>query len=56
MPRHVVDPVAEALNERERALQGSRVGVIGVAFKPDIRDTRMSPAEAILAGAGRSRR
>ncbi len=54
MPRHVVDLVAEGLNDRGRALKGARVGVLGVAFKPDIRDARNSPAAAILAGlAGR---
>ncbi len=50
MPRHVVDLVAEALNERGRALKGARVGVIGVAFKPNVRDPRNSPAADILAG------
>lgn len=50
MPRHVVDLVAEALNDRGRALRGSRVGVLGVAFKPNVRDARNSPAAGILAG------
>ena len=50
MPRHVVDLVAEALNERGRAVRGSRVGILGVAFKPDVRDPRNSPAAAVLAG------
>jgi UDP-N-acetyl-D-glucosamine dehydrogenase len=50
MPRHVVDLVAEALNERGMALRGSKVGVVGVAFKPDIRDTRFAPAGGVLAG------
>jgi UDP-N-acetyl-D-glucosamine dehydrogenase len=48
MPRHVVDLIAEALNDRGRALKGSRVGVVGVAFKPDVQDPRNSPAGAIL--------
>ena len=48
MPRHVVDLVAEALNDRGKALKGSRVGVLGVAFKPDVQDPRNSPAGAIL--------
>ena len=48
MPRHVVDLVAEALNERSRALKGAKVGVLGVAFKPDVMDARNSPAGAIL--------
>jgi UDP-N-acetyl-D-glucosamine dehydrogenase len=50
MPRHVVDLVAEALNDRGRALRGARVGVVGVAFKPNVRDDRNSPAAAVLAG------
>jgi UDP-N-acetyl-D-glucosamine dehydrogenase len=50
MPRHVVDLVAEALNERGRSLKGARVGVIGVAFKPDVQDDRNSPAAAVIAG------
>jgi UDP-N-acetyl-D-glucosamine dehydrogenase len=49
MPRHVVDLAAEALNDRARALKGARVGVIGVAFKPDVGDARESPAEQVLA-------
>jgi UDP-N-acetyl-D-glucosamine dehydrogenase len=50
MPRHVVDLVAEALNERGKALKGARVGVLGVAFKPDVQDARNSPAGAVLPG------
>jgi UDP-N-acetyl-D-glucosamine dehydrogenase len=50
MPRHVVDLVGEAVNERGRALKGARVGVIGVAFKPNVRDARNSPAADIIAG------
>ena len=55
MPRHVVDLVAEALNEHGKALKGARVGVLGVAFKPNVRDPRNSPAAdilALLAGRG----
>ncbi|MEO5965457.1 MAG: nucleotide sugar dehydrogenase [Candidatus Limnocylindrales bacterium] len=50
MPQHVVELTAQALNERSKALRGSRVGVIGVAFKPDVQDDRNSPAAAVLAG------
>jgi UDP-N-acetyl-D-glucosamine dehydrogenase len=50
MPRHVVDLVAEALNDRSRALKGARVGVLGVAFKPNVQDARNSPAAEVLAG------
>jgi UDP-N-acetyl-D-glucosamine dehydrogenase len=54
MPRHVLDLVAEALNERGKAVRGSRIGVLGVSFKPDVRDARNSPAAEVIAGlAGR---
>ncbi len=57
MPRHVVDLVAEALNDRGKALKGARVGVLGVAFKPNVRDARNSPAADVIAGiAGRGAR
>jgi UDP-N-acetyl-D-glucosamine dehydrogenase len=49
MPRHVVDLVAEALNDRGRALKGAKVGVLGAAFKPNVRDTRNSPAADVIA-------
>jgi UDP-N-acetyl-D-glucosamine dehydrogenase len=50
MPRHVVDLVAEALNDRGRALKGAKVGVLGVAFKPNVSDARNSPAADVIAG------
>ncbi|HEX5822882.1 MAG TPA: nucleotide sugar dehydrogenase [Candidatus Limnocylindrales bacterium] len=50
MPRHVVELVAEALNDRGRALRGARVGVLGVAFKRNVRDPRNSPAADVIAG------
>jgi UDP-N-acetyl-D-glucosamine dehydrogenase len=50
MPRHVVDLVAEALNERGQALRGASVGVVGVAFKPNVRDARNSPAADVISG------
>jgi UDP-N-acetyl-D-glucosamine dehydrogenase len=50
MPRHVVELVGEALNDRGLAVRGARVGVIGVAFKPNVQDARNSPAAEIIAG------
>jgi UDP-N-acetyl-D-glucosamine dehydrogenase len=48
MPEHVCARVVEALNERERSLKGSRVLVLGVAYKRDVDDVRESPALDIL--------
>jgi len=44
MPEYVVDRLAEALNDRERSLRGSRVHILGVAYNKDIEDVRESPA------------
>ena len=44
MPHHVVDKVARALNDRKRSLNGSRLLLIGLAYKKDVSDTRDSPA------------
>ena len=44
MPHYVVDKVARALNARKQALNGSRILLIGLAYKKDVNDTRDSPA------------
>ncbi|MFZ0212751.1 MAG: nucleotide sugar dehydrogenase [Candidatus Acidiferrales bacterium] len=48
MPYHVVDAVAKALNEQEKSLKGSRVLVLGVAYKKDIDDLRESPSLKLM--------
>jgi UDP-N-acetyl-D-glucosamine dehydrogenase len=48
MPQYVVDRVAAALNDEGKALRGSRVCVLGVAYKKDVDDPRESPAFPIL--------
>ena len=48
MPGYVVGLVADALNERGRALRDARILVLGVAYKPNVSDTRDSPALEIL--------
>ena len=50
MPEHVVQLVAAALNARSKAVRGSTILVIGVAFKPDVSDDRNSPARPIVNG------
>jgi len=48
MPQHVVNLVAESLNRRSKAVHGSHVLVLGVAYKSDIDDTRESPSLDIM--------
>jgi UDP-N-acetyl-D-glucosamine dehydrogenase len=48
MPEYVCERVSSALNERERSVKGSRVLVLGVAYKKDVDDVRESPALDIL--------
>jgi UDP-N-acetyl-D-glucosamine dehydrogenase len=48
MPYHVIDSVAKALNQHKKALNGSRVLILGVAYKKDIDDLRESPALTII--------
>ncbi len=44
MPRYVVQRVGDALNSRAQAINGSRIHLAGVAYKPGVGDTRESPA------------
>lgn len=48
MPRYWVNKVQDALNEAGKAIKGSRVLVLGVAYKKDIDDLRESPALDII--------
>ena len=48
MPRYVVQKVAEALNGDRKALNGSSVLVLGLAYKANIDDDRESPSYEIL--------
>jgi UDP-N-acetyl-D-glucosamine dehydrogenase len=48
MPLYVIDKVAGALNEDRKAINGSKIVVLGVAYKRDIDDVRESPALDII--------
>jgi UDP-N-acetyl-D-glucosamine dehydrogenase len=48
MPAYVVEKVADALNDERKAVNGSRVLVVGVAYKRDIDDVRESPALDVM--------
>jgi UDP-N-acetyl-D-glucosamine dehydrogenase len=48
MPAYVVAKVAQALNEERKPVNGSRVLIVGVAYKPNIDDIRESPALDVI--------
>ncbi len=48
MPDHVVQLVADGLNDESKSMKGSRILLLGVAYKQDIDDVRESPALSII--------
>lgn len=48
MPQWVVGKITEALNERARAIRGSRVLVLGIAYKKNVDDMRESPSVELM--------
>lgn len=48
MPHYVVDRVSDVLNEVRKSLKGSKVLVLGIAYKPDTNDLRESPALEVI--------
>lgn len=48
MPDHVVELVADALNRQKKAVNGSRVVVLGIAYKANVSDVRESPALDVI--------
>jgi UDP-N-acetyl-D-glucosamine dehydrogenase len=48
MPRFVIEQLADALNEHSKAIKGSKILVLGLAYKRDIDDLRESPSLTIL--------
>jgi UDP-N-acetyl-D-glucosamine dehydrogenase len=48
MPMYVINRTAEALNARRKALNGSRVLIVGLAYKPNVDDERESPSYTLM--------
>jgi UDP-N-acetyl-D-glucosamine dehydrogenase len=48
MPYHVINSVAEALNDRGKAVRGSKILVLGVSYKKDVDDLRESPSLKLM--------
>lgn len=49
MPQYVVNKISDALNNQSKSLKGSRILVLGVAYKKNVDDMRESPAVTIIA-------
>jgi UDP-N-acetyl-D-glucosamine dehydrogenase len=48
MPEYVVERIGRILNQRKKSIRGSKILVLGVAYKRDIRDVRESPALDVI--------
>jgi nucleotide sugar dehydrogenase len=48
MPYHVVELLADALNEAGKSVKNSTIALLGLSYKPNVRDIQLSPAEAII--------
>jgi UDP-N-acetyl-D-glucosamine dehydrogenase len=48
MPHWVIGKVTDALNQRQRSVRGSRVLVLGIAYKKDVEDMRESPSVELM--------
>jgi len=48
MPEHVVHRVADALNTQRKAIKGSKILILGLAYKPNVDDERESPSYVLM--------
>jgi UDP-N-acetyl-D-glucosamine dehydrogenase len=48
MPKWVISKLADALNDREKSIKGSRILVLGIAYKKNVDDMRESPSVAMM--------
>ena len=48
MPEHVIDRVAAALNDHRKPIKGSKILVLGMAYKKDVDDVRESPSVTLI--------
>ncbi|MEM2488107.1 MAG: nucleotide sugar dehydrogenase [Thermoproteota archaeon] len=49
MPEHVVTLVTEAMNDVGKVVKGSRITVLGLSYKPNIKDLQLSPMEKVCS-------
>ncbi len=49
MPYHVIDLLKDALNEGNKQLESSKILILGISYKPNVKDIQLSPAEVIIS-------
>lgn len=49
MPYHTIELLEDAFNEAEKSIKNSTVTILGVSYKPNIRDIQLTPAEEIIS-------
>lgn len=50
MPQYVLDRLARALNDAQKPVRGSKIAILGVAYKKDVDDPRESPSFVLMEG------
>jgi len=48
MPDHVIDLLHDAFDESKKSLENSNVLILGISYKPDVKDIQITPAEVII--------
>ena len=48
MPEHVINLLSDAFNESGKSLENSNTLVLGISYKPDVKDIQITPAEVII--------
>ena len=48
MPNHVIDLLHDAFDETKKSLENSNVLILGISYKPDVKDIQITPAEVII--------
>ena len=48
MPEHVIELVTDAFKESGKSLDGSDILILGISYKPDVKDIQLTPAEHII--------
>jgi len=48
MPEHVINLLQDAFNESDKSVMNSNILVLGISYKPDVKDIQITPAEIII--------